>query len=91
MEEFEIRYNAMEHALLMMSQRLILEVARSKGENGAAWIDAFRNAVTGEISDTRQVGDERPVAVTKMARSVVEGVTSMAKHRYELLREEGRL
>ncbi len=92
MDDFEVRYNAMEQANLLMTQRLILEIAIMKGDEGSTWIDRFRNAVVSEIGDTKGIdGNPRPVAMTSMARSVVEGVAKMAQTRLTQLKEEGGL
>lgn len=92
MNEFEVRYNAVEHAYMLMIQKLVLEVAIMKGDEGSAWIDRFRNAVVSEIADTKSIdGTQRPAAITSMARSVVEGVAKMSHHRLTQLKEEGSL
>ncbi|KQQ70925.1 hypothetical protein ASF70_18955 [Rhizobium sp. Leaf321] len=81
--EFETRYNAMEHAKLIMIQRLLLELASLKGAGGSQFIEEFRNACVTEISDTKAEGAaERPVEISQVARSIVEGVAAMAKDRF---------
>lgn len=92
MNEFEIRYNAVEQASLLMVQRLMLEIAIMKGEQGSAWIDTFRNAVVSEIGDTQASdGEQRPAAIKAMARSVVENVARMSQERLKQRRDEGSL
>lgn len=92
MSGFETRYNAMERAQLLMIQRLVLEIAEMKGEAGAGWIDEFRNAVVSEISDIKSMeGGPAPIEITRMAHSVVAGVASLAKERYEQRRGEETL
>ena len=85
MEEFEIRYNAMEQAMLLMIQRLALEVAKSKGDDATTWVDQFRNAVVTEINDTMHGAPgsttPRPKEITDMAVSVVSSVATMTKAR----------
>ncbi len=74
----------MEQAKLMMIQRLLLELAATKGENGDHWIEEFRNAVITEVNGTKTLagsGDQRPREVTKMAISIVEATADMAKDR----------
>lgn len=82
MNDFEVRYNAMERANLIMIQRLLFEIADMKGDDGAAWIDRFRNAVVTEISDLKQ-SDGTPAAreIVQMAHSVVSNTAKMAKER----------
>jgi hypothetical protein len=92
MTDFEVRYNAVEQANLLMMQRLILEIAIMKGDEGPAWIDKFRNAVVSEVVDTQASdGGQRPAAITAMARSVVENVALMSKNRLTQLKEDGIL
>lgn len=87
MTEFELRYNSMEHAKLLVLQRLILEVADMKGEGALEWIDGFRNAVVSEIGDTMtdQTGSPapRPDRLRSATKNIVQGLTDMAKHRLE--------
>ncbi len=85
MEEFEIRYNAMEQAMLLMIQRLAFEVAKTKGEQANQWVEGFRNAIVTEINNTmvREAGGNvpRPTEISEMAKSVVEGIATMTKDR----------
>lgn len=85
MHEFEVRYNAMEQAMLLMIQRLTLELARSKGDQAAQWVDSFRNALVTEINDTMtgQPGEKipRPPEISLMAKSIVEGIATMTRDR----------
>lgn len=92
MNDFEIRYNAMERANLFKVQRLVFEIAQMKGKDGAAWIDRFRNAVVTELSDIKTMeGGQTPAEVTGLAHSVVMNVAQMAKDRYEQARSESSL
>ncbi len=85
MNDFEIRYNAMEHAMLLMIQRLTFEVANTKGDQASKWVEGFRNAIVTEINDTMnlEAGAKvpRPNQVSEMAKSIVEGVATMTKER----------
>jgi hypothetical protein len=90
--DFETRYNAMEHAKLIMIQRLLMEVAAIKGNEANQFIDAFRNACITEISDTTvEAGSQRPLEISKIAKSIVEGVAEMAKDRLQQRKDEGNL
>lgn len=85
MDEFLVRYNAMEQAMLLMLQRLTYEVAKTKGDQANEWVDGFRNAIVTEINDTMHGAPgsttPRPNEITDMAKSVVEGIATMTKDR----------
>lgn len=92
MSEFEIRYNGVEQAQIIMMSRLVLEVARLHGSQGSDWIDRFRNAVVTELNDARTgAGAPRDPQISAMSQSVVANIAKMAKARYEQLKDEGSL
>lgn len=71
-------------ATFMMLQRLIVEVAASKGDEGSAWIDAFRDDLTSEMKKVEELQKRR--ADTERAatsRMLIEGVALMAKRELE--------
>lgn len=82
MNSFEIRYNGIEHAKIVMLQRLLLEVAELQQGDKDDWIDRFRNACITEINETQNApGTPRPAEVRQMATATVKMVSDMAKHR----------
>ena len=93
MDDFEIRYNAVETANLLMMQRLLVELARLHGDKGEAVIERFRNAVVTELNDAKEASTDQPRlrAITEMAQSVVTNVAAMAKDRYGQMKDEGSL
>ncbi len=93
MTDFEIRYNAVESANLIMIQRLLIELARLNGDNGEAVFDRFRNAVVMELSDAKEraTASPRDPRITEMSKQVVAQVSKMAKERYAELKAEGGL
>jgi hypothetical protein len=71
-------------ATFMMLQRLIVEVAATKGDEGSAWIDAFRDNLTSEMKKVEELQKRR--ADTERAatsRMLIEGVALMAKRELE--------
>lgn len=71
-------------ATFVMLQRLIVEVAATKGDGGMAWIDAFRDSLTSEMKKaeelhTRRVDSKRAAT----SRMLIEGVAFMAKRQLE--------
>ncbi len=92
LNDFEIRYNGVEQAQIMMMARLLLEVARMKGAEGADFIDRFRNAVVTELNDAEDGGGgPRDQQIAAVSQSVVVNVSKMAKDRYVRLKNEGLL
>ena len=76
----------------MMMARLLLEVARMKGTEGADFIDRFRNAVVTELNDAKDGGGgPRDPQIAAVSQSVVVNVSKMAKDRYVRLKDEGLL
>ncbi|AGA08891.1 hypothetical protein CN151_08975 [Sinorhizobium meliloti] len=71
-------------ATFMMLQKLIVEVAATKGDEGSAWIDAFRDDLTSEMKKVEELQKRR--ADTERAatsRMLIEGVALMAKRELE--------
>jgi hypothetical protein len=71
-------------ATFMMLQRLIVEVAAAKGEEGLDWIDGFRDSLTSEMKKVEELQKRR--ADTERAatsRMLIEGVALMAKRQLE--------
>ncbi|RVP94036.1 hypothetical protein [Sinorhizobium meliloti] len=71
-------------ATFMMLQKLIVEVAATKGDEGSAWIDAFRDDLTSEMKKVEELQKRR--ADTERAatsRMLIEGVVLMAKRELE--------
>lgn len=92
LSEFEVRYNAVEGAQLLMTARLVLEVARLHGAQGAEWIDRFRNATVTELNDAKDSeGNPRDPRISAVSQSVVVNVAKMAKDRFSQLKDEGLL
>ena len=73
MTDSELR--AIVQASFMMLQKLIVEVAATKGDEGSAWIDAFRDDLTSEMKKVEELQKHR--ADTERAatsRMLIEGV-----------------
>lgn len=73
MTDSEMR--AIVQASFMMLQKLIVEVAATKGDEGSAWIDAFRDDLTSEMKKVEELQKHR--AATERAvtsRMLIEGV-----------------
>ncbi|WP_026616376.1 hypothetical protein [Ensifer aridi] len=71
-------------ATFIMLQRLIVEVAIMKGEEGMAWIDAFKDTLTSEMKEAEAL-QERRADRTRSAtsRMLIEGVAVIAKRHLE--------
>ncbi|MDX0367267.1 hypothetical protein GOC23_06235 [Sinorhizobium meliloti] len=68
-------------ATFMMLQRLIVEVAASKGMD---WIDGFRDNLTSEMKKVEELQKRRPdVERAATSRMLIEGVALMAKRELE--------
>ncbi len=88
-DEFAVRYNAVEHTVLIMLQRLVFEIASMKGEKGTPWIEEFRNACVTEMNDARTSAETQVSQdIRTLSRSIVENVATMAKDRLAARRSE---
>ncbi len=80
MNDFEIRYNAVEHANLLVLQELVRSVAKLH-DNPTTWIKEFEGSVSRKIEATKnQDGTPRDQRLTEVAKSVVQAVSQMAAH-----------
>ncbi|MFQ6186610.1 hypothetical protein ACLMJV_32670 [Sinorhizobium meliloti] len=78
-------------ATFMMLQRLIVEVADSKGEQGMAWIDGFRDSLTSEMKKVEELQKRRhDVERAATSRMLIEGVAFMAKRELEKQRSSSK-
>jgi hypothetical protein len=84
--------NGVLQAQMVMTQRVLVEIARMKGAEGGDWIERYRNAVITELNDaTTPDGQPRPAGVSQVSQSVVTNIAQMAKERWVSLRDEGGL
>ena len=82
MTDSEMR--AIVQASFMMLQKLIVEVAATKGDEGSAWIDAFRDDLTSEMKKVEELQKRRAdTERSATSRMLIEGVALMAKRELE--------
>jgi hypothetical protein len=71
-------------ATFMMLQRLIVEVAAMKGDEGADWIDEFRDSLTSEMKKAEELTARRAnIERSATTRMLIDGVALMAKRHLE--------
>ena len=87
MTEFELEYNAVKHASFIMLQGLMAEIALLKGTTSKDWLDQFRDRMLADFDKARMTADEvSAMRVRAVAKSVIENVAEMAKHRVSQVR-----
>jgi hypothetical protein len=87
MTDSELRATA--QANFLMLQRLIVEVAAIKGDEGMAWIDTFRDSLTSEMKKTEELQTRRiDRDRSATSRTLIEGVAYMAKRQLEQQRSQ---
>lgn len=76
-------------ANFLMIQRLIVEVAAMKGDEGSAWIDTFRDDLTSEMKKAEELQTRRAdIERAATSRQLIEGAAFMAKRQLEQQRSQ---